>query len=224
MPHHVVCGLTRRLYSPARRSVMLRRDLDRPLATPTAKVPIDVRPAADRDVRQIRALLSELSGYDRSTRERFLDLQIGTCYVAVNGDAEICYMQWLVGPEHNQLLDSYTNLPILKDREALLENAVTPRAFRGLRIMSAAMAQIAERGAQLGARWVITVVSEDNVPSIKGCRNAGFEPCMLKLDGWRLLRHQIRYTDLPDGYAAPGGEPSPVMTPPSTGTAPHDFA
>jgi hypothetical protein len=204
MPHSVVRRVARRLYSPARRSVVLRRDLERPLATPRAKVPISVRAAADRDVLQIRALLSELSGYDRSTRELFLELQIGTCYVAVNGDAEICYMQWLVRPEHNQLLDAYTNLPILNDREALLENAFTPRAFRGLGIMSSAMAQIAERGAQFGARWVITVVSEDNVPSIKGCRKAGFEPCMLKLDGWRLLRHQIRYTDLPDGYEAPG--------------------
>jgi RimJ/RimL family protein N-acetyltransferase len=204
LPHRVAHGLARRLYSRTERSVVLRRDLEQPLATPRAKIPITIRAAADADAPQILALVSGLSGYDRITRERFLELRIGTCYVAVNGQAEICYMQWLVGPEHNHLLGSYTNLPILQDREALLENAFTPAAFRGRGIMAAAMAEIAERAAQLGARWVITVVSEDNLPSINGCRKAGFEPYMLKLDGWRLLRHRIGYTGLPLDYVTPG--------------------
>jgi hypothetical protein len=48
------------------------------------------------------------------------------------------------------------------------------------------------------------VVSEENIPSLKGCLRAGFEPYMLKLDGWLALRHLVRYTDLPAGYALPG--------------------
>ena len=113
-------------------------------------------------------------------------------------------MQWLVGPEHNDLLASYTNLPILGDREALLENAFTPPAFRGQGIMGAAMAQIAERADGIGAHWALTVVQEDNLPSVKGCVKAGFEPYMLKLDGWRALRRQIRYIEPPPDYAIPG--------------------
>ena len=204
MPHRLAGAVGRRLYSPTSRSVVLRRDLDRPLASPQARTPITVRPADTVDHARVSALLSELSGYERITRERFLELGIGTCYVAVNEDAEICYLQWLVGTEHNDLLAAHTNLPRLHDHEALLENAFTPVAFRGQGIMAAAMAQIAARGAELGARWTLTVVREDNVPSIKGCIRAGFEPYMLKLDGWRLLRREIRFTALPPDYAVPG--------------------
>jgi GNAT superfamily N-acetyltransferase len=204
MPHRLAGAVGRRLYSPASRSVVLRRDLDRPLASPQARTPITVRPVTAADRARVSALLSELSGYERSTRERFLELGIGTCYVAVNEDAAICYLQWLVAPEHNDLLASHTNLPTLHDHEALLENAFTPVAYRGQGIMAAAMAQIATRGIELGARWALTVVREDNLPSLKGCVRAGFEPYMLKLDGWRLLRHEIRYTRLPPAYAVPG--------------------
>jgi hypothetical protein len=211
LPHRLARATARRLYSPASRSVVLRRDLDRPLASPQAKTPIAVRPATAADRARVSELLSELRGYDRSTRERFLELGIGTCYVAVNRDEEVCYVQWLVSAEHNHLLASYTNLPTLGPHEALLENAFTPVAFRGQGIMAAAMAQIAGRGIALGARWALTVVREDNLPSIKGCVKAGFEPYMLKLDGWRLLRHEIRYTGLPPGYAVPGLR-EPAMT------------
>src|SRR5215207_3533194 len=120
-PHRVVRGVARRLYSPASRSVVLRRDLERPLVAPRAKIPINVRAADDGDGPRISALLSELSGDDSSARKRFLDRRIGTCYVAVDERGDICYTQWLVGPEHNDLLASCTNLPILDDREALLE-------------------------------------------------------------------------------------------------------
>jgi RimJ/RimL family protein N-acetyltransferase len=69
---------------------------------------------------------------------------------------------------------------MLRDSEALLENAFTPAAFRGQGIMSAAMAQIATQASQMGARWVLTVVSELNLGSIRGCIRAGFRPHLLR--------------------------------------------
>ena len=190
-------AVRRRFYSTGTPSVVLRRDLARPLQSPRAKIPITVRPAEAADGPAISRLVSELSGYDRSERERFLRIRIGTCYVAVTEQGEICYMQWLIGPADNGLLERYTSLPQPKPGEALLENAFTPAAFRGHGIMSAAMAEIAALGSTLGARWVLTVVSERNVPSIKGCLRAGFEPYMLKRDRWRLFRREVRYTLLP---------------------------
>ena len=65
-----------------------------------------------------------------------------------------------------------------------MENAYTPSRYRGLGIMSAAMAQIAERAVDFGASHVITFVDEDNVASLKGCQRAGFNP--------QLLHHRIR--------------------------------
>jgi GNAT superfamily N-acetyltransferase len=199
-PGRVVRAVGGRLYSAAPPSVVLRRDLELPLQPPRAKIPITVRSAEAADAPTILRLVSELQGYDRSNRELFLDLRIGTCYLAVTEQGEICYAQWLIAQEHSRLLERHTNLPTPKHREALLENAFTPAAFRGQGIMSAAMAEIAARASALGARWVLTVVSERNVASIKGCTRAGFEPYMLKLDRWRLLRHEVRYVPLPPGY------------------------
>jgi RimJ/RimL family protein N-acetyltransferase len=179
------------------------RDLEAPLEPPRAKIPIAVRPATAEDAPAILERISELTGYDRINRELFLGVGIGTCYVAVTQWDEVCYMQWLIAPEHNALLAEHTHLPTLKNSEALLENAFTPTAFRGQGIMSAAMAQIAARASELGARWVLTVVSEPNLASIKGCIRAGFQPHMLKQDRWRMLRHQVSYTALPQGYEPP---------------------
>ena len=90
---------------------------------------------------------------------------------------------------------------------------VHPGYAPGPRIMAAAMAEIASRGEALGSRWALTVVMEDDLPSIKGCLKAGFEPYMLKLDGWRLFHHQIRYTELPRATRSPASEPDPPTVP-----------
>jgi RimJ/RimL family protein N-acetyltransferase len=202
-PARVVRALGRRVYSAVPSSLVMIRDLEAPLEPPRAKLPVAVRPATPDDAPAILERISELAGYDRSNRELFLQAGIGTCYVAVTERDEVCYMQWLIGPDHNALLAEHTRLPALQDSEALLENAFTPAAFRGQGIMSAAMAQIAARASALGARWVLTVVAEPNLASIKGCIRAGFQPHMLKLDRWRMLRHQVRYTALPPGYEPP---------------------
>jgi RimJ/RimL family protein N-acetyltransferase len=191
-----------RLYSPANCSVVLRRDLTQKLEPAPAQIPITVRPADDADLPRILAAVSELTGSERAGRERFLALGIGTCYVAVTDADEICYMQWLAGPEDNDLLRAHTHLPLLEPGEALLENAFTPTGFRGRGIMASAMAQIAARASERGARWVLTVVAEDNIASIKGCRRAGFDPYLRTGDQWRLLRRHIRYTDVPSGEIA----------------------
>jgi RimJ/RimL family protein N-acetyltransferase len=199
-PRRIARAIGHRLYAPPKFSVVLRRDLERTMDLPEAKIPISIRPARDADAPRILDLLAELSGSERATRERFLRSNIGTCHLAVTDSDEITYMQWLVGPEDNHLLRAHTNLPILQDGEALLENAYTPASFRGKGIMSSAMAQIAERARDLGARWVLTVVEQDNVPSLKGCHRAGFESYMIKTDRWRLMRHQIRYSTLPPDW------------------------
>ncbi len=50
------------------------------------------------------------------------------------------------------------NLP---PNEALLEGAYTPASHRGLGIMPAAMALIAEKAETIGARYVITFVAPE---------------------------------------------------------------
>ena len=90
-----------------------------------------------------------------------------------------CYMQWLLGPERNEAIARLKSFPRLAAGEALLENAYTPARHRGLGIMSAAMARIAERAAGIGAQHVLTFVGKDNPASLKGCRRAGFAPYLV---------------------------------------------
>ena len=67
--------------------------------------------------------------------------------------------------------------------------------------MSAAMALIAERAADIGARHVLTFVGLDNIASLKGCQRAGFNPLLLHRAtriGFGTLRRD-RFEALPEG-------------------------
>jgi RimJ/RimL family protein N-acetyltransferase len=83
-------------------------------------------------------------------------------------------VQWLLGVRDNDFIARLGGFPALEADQALLENAYTPPAFRGLGIMPAAMAAIAEHASELGARYVLTFVDQHNIASLKGCQRAGF--------------------------------------------------
>ena len=59
--------------------------------------------------------------------------------------------------------------------------------------MGAAMTQVAERAADVGARWVITFVDEQNQASVKGCIRAGFAPYLRRRERFRLFYRQVTF-------------------------------
>lgn len=175
-------------------AVILRRDLRVPHRAPAATIPIRVRPIAPPDHALIlegaSATLSGEERWLRIARRRLLDAGFGRCFVAVTDDDVPCYMQFLFAAADNRRIRDYFSgaFPWLQPDEALLESAYTPAAFRGRKIMPAAMSRIAEHAGDHGARSVITLVGTDNVPSLRGCAGAGFEPCALLEQRWRFLR------------------------------------
>jgi hypothetical protein len=54
-----------------------------------------------------------------------------------------------------------------------------------------------ERAAQAGARCALTLVDKDNIASLKGCKNAGFRPYLLREEQWRALHLSQEYRPLP---------------------------
>ena len=93
----------------------------------------------------------------RLSRLQLLHAKFGSCYVAQTEDGSPCYMQWLFGVKDNAQLQRYFSgmFPILKPGEALLEGAYTLEKVRGLGVMAAAMAQIAEKAGDVRGRHAI---------------------------------------------------------------------
>ena len=179
-----------RVYSN-RVSYLLRRDNSQSYDVPAAKIPITVRTLREDDVPVILR--------ERPVRLGALDAGLSTCYVATTAENELCYMQWLIDSSQNELIARQFNglCPPLSQNEMLLEWAYTFRKFRGLGIMGRAMAQISEKGAEAGARWLLTFVAVDNVASLKGCKNAGFRPFRTRTEKWRLWRSMDSFEQLP---------------------------
>jgi hypothetical protein len=107
-------------------------------------------------------------------------------------------MQWVIpAAENNRLREFFGNLyPALRPDEALLEGAYTPVPYRGMGIMGAAMALVAERAADHGARWVITFVEEQNQASFKGCVRAGFSAYLRRHERFRLFHRRVSFNPI----------------------------
>jgi GNAT superfamily N-acetyltransferase len=186
---------TRAYWRSDSETIGLRRDLSISITAPSAAIPLTIRElrpadvpilfACDDDVRSGEAMRQ------RAIRLRMTQADLKTCYVAANDDDQPCYVQWLIGPSEKEKLRELFDdrFPTLRDDEMLLEGAFTLEAWRGKGIMAAAMARIAASAADHDARWVITFVAEDNIPSLKGCKKAGFEPYLRRADRWRMFRH-----------------------------------
>ena len=189
----------------------LRRDLDLPFPAPDAKIPIHVREAVDADAEHLFA--DDQPGLDQEERRELawrrahFAKRIPTCFVAIDErSGKPCYVQWLMSSRNNAEIRALGAFPALKPDEALLENAYTPSAYRGLGIMAAAMARIAEQGSGIGARYVMTFVGEDNLPSLKGCERAGFARHSRRIVTTRLfnLSKSVAFVPLAGGDDARG--------------------
>jgi hypothetical protein len=178
----------------------LRRDLAQPFPAPTAKIPILVRPLVESDLPILLTADAAMSPQEQREivdRRAFAAKRIAGGFVAIDErDGRPCYVQWLVGASDNDFIRQLRGFPQLAADEALLENAYTPITHRGLGIMPAAMALIAERAETIGARYVITFVAQDNIPSLKGCQRSGFSPYVLQRQVWLGfgLVHHTSYT------------------------------
>lgn len=175
----------------------LQRDLEKEFHAPSANIDIEIRPLRKEDVADLLDTKNDPSINPRiiANQQNMVNANIPTCYVAVTTDNKPCYMQWLIGNNENEKIEKYFKgvFPPLKKQEALLEGAYSNPAYRGMRIMPMAMALIAEKAADMNARWVNTFVDVTNIPSLKGCQRSGFVPYLLRKDRWFLFRRTITF-------------------------------
>lgn len=163
----------------------LRRTLAQEIDPPKAKIPLHIRPFRREDEEALfghRMTASDpADAQEIRYRLEHLRADIPTPYVAVDETTNTpCYLQWLMGSDQNDKIQANLwGFPRLGQDEALLENAYIPPAYRGQRIMPEAMYLIAERARELHARYALTFVTGDNIPSLKGCKRAGFDIYMV---------------------------------------------
>ncbi|MDM7932738.1 GNAT family N-acetyltransferase [Tabrizicola sp.] len=163
----------------------LRRTLSEPVEPPKAKIPLHVRPFAPGD--EAALFGHRLTGTDPADaievryRMEHLEADIPTPYVAIDEtNGTPCYMQWLMGADQNDKIQAKPwGFPVLARNEAILENAYTPPAYRGQRIMAEAMFLIAEQARNINCDYAMTFVAGDNMASLKGCKRAGFDIYMV---------------------------------------------
>jgi L-amino acid N-acyltransferase YncA len=160
----------------------LCRHLEIPVQRPVCEIPISVRPLQDDDLAALFAYDKTLDAGERKEiawRLAFVEKGARHGLVAVDRRTGTpCHIQWLLGPDDNAFIARLKGFPALEAHQALIENIYTPPAYRRRRIMSTAMAMIAERAAARGAREVLTFIPHDNVASLKGAQRAGFRPVM----------------------------------------------
>ncbi|MEM9075499.1 MAG: N-acetyltransferase [Bacteroidota bacterium] len=167
----------------------LRRDLTQPFENPKALIQIHIRPVEKGDNTFFSSDNFNIG---------ILSAKLQTCYIATDDGGTPCYRQWLMASGENSKIERFWKglFPILKSDEALLENAFTIPDFRGKRVMPAAMALIAEKGHKLGARYILTFVDINNIPSLKGCKRSGFSPYTLRTEKWFLFNRTITFSEL----------------------------
>lgn len=214
----LVRAVGRRLWSTTR-ALGLRAPVDDLPDPKPAGIPVAMRETEPTSFASFRDELARARGDDRMEvlgRERFCRGGVTTMYVAADHEGRPVYAQWLVTSADQDRLHAVTGgtFPRLDDREALVEGAYTFTDFRKLGVMAVGMAQLLRIAGERGAQSVITYVSDDNVPSLRGCARVGFGLDHVRVTTRRLGVRRSRRAPLDDRAraaweAAVGAQPPP---------------
>jgi hypothetical protein len=188
----------------------LCRDLTVPFPAPEAAIPLQVRAATERDIEFITR--TDEPGVDpeeldeRRDRRREYDAGIRSNYVAVTGNDEPCYFQSVFTYSQRDVVRQVfgKSFPELQPGQVMLEGALTPTAFRGKRIMPAAMARITDLVTNDETKEAITFVDFDNIPSLKGCVRSGYVPYCYRKNRWRFFRQSATFDPIHAESTIPG--------------------
>jgi L-amino acid N-acyltransferase YncA len=113
-------------------------------------------------------------------------------YVADGPDGSPAYAQWLVRPGDQDLIHAHApgRYSRLAPHEVLLEGAYTFADYRRMGMMNDGMAQLLRIARDEGYTSAITYVGSDNVASLRGCANVGFDLDHVRHNERRLVRRR----------------------------------
>jgi RimJ/RimL family protein N-acetyltransferase len=216
-PRAVARAGARRLWSSTR-ALGLRAALDDVPEPRPAAVPVTMEETATESFSGFDDEVAQAGPADRVEvlgRLRFRRAGVTTLYVASDDAGRPIYAQWLVTSGDQDRLHAVTGgtFPRLGEGEALVEGAYTFTAYRKQGAMADGMAQLLRIARDGGARSAITYVSDDNVPSLRGCARVGFDLDHVRVTTRRLGVRRSRRAPLDDAaraaWRAAVGQPPP---------------
>ncbi|MFK7781975.1 GNAT family N-acetyltransferase [Psychroserpens sp.] len=183
----VFIGVSKRIYS--RTNFVGLEAIPLKLNVTDSKIDISIRPFESSDTNALN---------EEFRHARLVEEQIPNCYVATNKENSTIYRQWLFTlTSQQQVLDYFGPVfPKLNEKEAIIEGVFTHPDYRGLRIMSSAMAKIIQQPQYQKLSRVIAFVEEENKASLKGFCRIGFTPYMIRKENWFLFRRKIDFVEI----------------------------
>ena len=165
------------------RSIFL--GLEKDLGSDSIVVPCDIpyylAAATAEDIEELAEAAKaegKESAYELLGRQWYYESGFRDCYLARSQETdELCFIQYMIPAANYELIDSSfrNRLPNIREDEVWLENSYTFRKYRGKRVMSSILIELASIARRKGFRRMVTYIKEDNIASIKGCERAGFK-------------------------------------------------
>ncbi|NIQ13815.1 MAG: hypothetical protein GTO02_05235 [Candidatus Dadabacteria bacterium] len=121
-------------------------------------------------------LLDQLSRREILARLVFYSNGFKNCYVAKNDSGEIAYIQWLVFPYENMLIQKkYSRLFYpLRRNQIMIENAFTFPKFRGRGLLPYVTLELLQIARKHGCAKAISYIRKDKIAALNEFMKIGF--------------------------------------------------
>ncbi|MCK7590486.1 hypothetical protein M0G43_07880 [Subsaxibacter sp. CAU 1640] len=165
------------------------RNLNKEFSPLKARIELEIRLFEDADLNEMNEKFRHIG---------FIKQNIPHCYTGVTVDNIPCFRTWFMKSEQNEQIQNYFGdlFPLLKEDEALIEGVFTNPKFRGQKIMPYVIDKISKQEHFNGINKVMAFVKISNVPSLKGFRQAGFSPFIIRHEKWRFFKRTIIFEPL----------------------------
>lgn len=173
-----------------RLSFVLKKDLELEMKMPRSLINVSLRPYSKEDSEYFKEDIGNL----------FIFKKLSGCYVAVTDKGIPCFRIWMLEPSLNEVIKDYwgDSYPQLNKNEVLIARAFTLKKYRGLGIMSKAMALLAEKAKKEGFKFAISVTPIENKNSLYSSFYAGFNPYLMLREKYSLFKKMDSFEEIPN--------------------------
>lgn len=171
-------------------SIGFLKDLNIPFEYPQSKIVLSIRLFDEVDINALQENYRHIG---------LIRAEIPKCYTAVTQDDVPCFRMWIMKSEQNEQIKDYFRglFPKLEKDEAIVEGVFTNPDFRGLKIMPYVLGLISEKEKKEGINKLIAFVDVRNITSLKGFKQSGFNPYILRRSKWRFFKRTVSFESVP---------------------------